>query len=68
MSASHPPFEGNLIRAQDYAPCGCSDKPHWVLTEGADGQVSAMACPGRVPVEPFQAEDGALLGYRLSRR
>lgn len=63
-----PPFEGNLIRALDYAPCGCQEAPHWTLEADAEGELRARACPGRVAVEPFTAEDGAVLGYRLARR
>lgn len=62
-----PAFDGNLIRAQDYAPCGCADKPHWHVVPDAEGQPVPKACPGRVPVEEFKGEDGAVLGYRLAR-
>lgn len=60
-----PPFEGNLIRAREYAPCGCREAPHWVVDEQADGSHVGKACPGRMDVEPFVAEDGEVLGYRL---
>ena len=61
------PFEGNLIRIQDHAPCGCAGKPHWVFTEDAAGALVSKVCPGRLAETPFLGEDGTLLGYRLAR-
>lgn len=61
---SQPPFEGNLIRARDYMPCGCAEKPHWWLVE-EDGTLVNKACPGRRAVTPFESEEGEVLGYRI---
>ncbi|MNS29809.1 hypothetical protein D3C72_618270 [compost metagenome] len=65
MADEMMPFEGNLIRAQDYAPCGCQDKPHWVIDAEGQDVTQAKACPGRFPVEPFKGEDGTVLGYQI---
>jgi hypothetical protein len=59
------PFEGNLIRAQDYAPCGCTGTPHWTITADEHGVTAQKACPGRFLTEPFTGEDGTLLGHML---
>lgn len=62
--AENPPFEGNLIRAKDYAPCGCQGDPHWTITQGEGEAMHMTACPGRVAVEPYPGE-GEVLGYKL---
>lgn len=62
------PFEGNLIRAQDYAPCGCAGTPHWVIDADESEVTRAKACPGRFPVEPFKGEDGTVLGYQIVKK
>ena len=68
QQAENMPFEGNLIRAQDYAPCGCAATPHWVIDAEGSDVTQAKACPGRFPVEPFVAEDGSILGYQIVKQ
>ena len=65
MTQPHMPFEGNLIRAQEYGPCGCKDAPHWNIDAGESGVTRATVCPGRFPVEEFRGEDESLLGYQI---
>lgn len=67
QQAENMPFEGNLIRAQDYAPCGCAGTPHWTIDAEGEDVTRSKACPGRFSVEPFKGEDGTVLGYAIAK-